>query len=162
MRPGGVLAVTLLAAVGMGCDIIEPTCVSQREQGLVATLQGQVGAAQIGSHLVDYGTEGSQNDVSLTWTGQATPGGPAIAVYATSAGCTDFQLPASSNTGACAVLGAAGSIDGHIAYTLTVTHGRGNPEILGSPPRFKLWVVGDATRSVTYSMNVTWFRGPDC
>jgi hypothetical protein len=113
-------------------------------------------------HRVPYSTEGSQNDVGMEWIGQRDVGGPRIQIYATRTTCSDFRPPPATNTGACATLGIAGSIDGVIVSTLTVTHGRGNPAVLGSPPEFLLWVIGDPTRSVRYMISTTWFFGPDC
>ena len=60
------------------------------------------------------------------------------------------------------MIAATPSVDGLAVATLIVTHGRGNPEVLGTPPEFKVWVVGDATQRVSYTLTATWFRGPDC
>ena len=61
------------------------------------------------------------------------------------------------------ILSSAGGSEGAtIATRLVVTHGRGNPEVLGTPPEFRLWIVGDPARSTFYTMTVTWFHGPDC
>jgi hypothetical protein len=49
-----------------------------------------------------------------------------------------------------------------IQYSLIVTNGRGNPDILGTPAEYKLWVAGDPSQSVAYSISITWFFGPDC
>jgi hypothetical protein len=43
-----------------------------------------------------------------------------------------------------------------------VTHGRGNPEILGTPPTNKVWIVGDRRQDVDYTIDISWFFGPDC
>jgi len=74
----------------------------------------------------------------------------------------DFRPPPAINTDACAVLGGAGSFDGRIATTLIIANGRGNPDSLGSPAEYKLWVVGDSEQSTRYTLNITWFFGPDC
>lgn len=156
-----VALLLFLLAGGWGCGLVGPSCLSRQERGSVATIQGEVGAGKIVSHLVAYGTQGSQNDVDVSWTGQSAADGARIAVYATKAECSDFKVPPAQDA-ACGLLGVAGWVEGHMATSLVVANGRGNPEILGSPPQFKLWVVGDPTRSATYSLHVTYFYGPDC
>jgi hypothetical protein len=71
-------------------------------------------------------------------------------------------LPASANSGECAVLGSAGTVGEIVVDQLTITHGRGNPETLGAQAQYKLWVVGDPGQSVHYTLSATWFFGPDC
>jgi hypothetical protein len=114
------------------------------------------------SHLVRYGTSGSQNDARLSWDSQRSASPARVRIFATRSGCTDFQPPPAVNGGECAVVAAAGWTEVGIATTLIVTHGRGNPERLGSPPEYRIWVVGDAERSARYTIDITWFFGPDC
>jgi hypothetical protein len=154
--------VGLLVFCNAGCGIVGPSCVDRRQTGIVAAISGQVAAGQIVSHRVPYGTEGSQNDARFSWTGDS--GSDArLRLYATGVGCASFSLPLETNTGACAVLASAGSLpNGAVASTLIITHGRGNPERLGNPPEYILWVVGDAERSASYTINITWLYGPDC
>lgn len=108
--------------------------------------------------------------------GQST-GNPRIKVYATKVDCVDFSP---NQTGACANIGGGGGTlsptarpcvidrtcqpeaDDIVQNSLTVTHGAGNPEVLGQPAEYKLWVVGDPARHVSYGIEITWFRGPDC
>ncbi len=80
-------------------------------------------------------------------------------MHATEVGCVDFRPPPAANSGECSVFALAVS-EG--VTTLTIANGRGNPDRLGSPPEYKLWVVGDPEQSVRYTIDVTWFRGPDC
>jgi hypothetical protein len=157
-----VVGLLFLLLIGWGCGLVGPSCLGQQKRGTVASIEGEVPAGQVVSHLVAYGTEGSQNDAEVSWPGQSAADGPRIAVYATRADCVDFAPPPAASGGACALLGSAGWFDGHVATSLTVTHGRGNPEILGSPPQFRLWVVGDPARTTTYRIAISWFRGPDC
>ena len=42
-------------------------------------------------HVVHYGTEGSQNDLAVTWSGQSDPDGPRLRVYATLVDCERFD-----------------------------------------------------------------------
>ena len=155
-----------LAAAGLssgwGCALIGPTCVAQQEQGTVAVVQGEVAAGEVVSHLVRYETQGSQNNAQITWDGQSSPAPPRIRIYATRAACTDFQPPPAANTGDCATLASAGWTTMGVANTLIVTHGRGNPEVLGSTPEYRIWVVGDTERGARYSITLSWFFGPDC
>jgi hypothetical protein len=165
MKPQGVMrraAAGLVLASGWGCGVIGPTCIARQERGTVATLQGQVSAGQIVSHLVRYETQGSQNDGNLTWDGQYSAEAPRIRFFATRAACTNFQQPPAANTGDCAPLASAGWTTLGPASTLIVTHGRGNPEVLGATPEYKIWVVGDSERSAHYAITITWFFGPDC
>jgi hypothetical protein len=158
-----VLRVTVLAwavVSGAGCNLLGPSCTSRKESGLGASLSGTVEAAQTVFHRVPYATDGSQNDLKLTWTGQAQPDAVQLQFYATRAACENF-VPAQA-TGSCAILGRGGWIDGHSATSLTITNGRGNPDVLGTPAEYKLWVVGDPQRSATYTVTATWFFGPDC
>jgi hypothetical protein len=130
----------------------------------VAALTGEVAAGQVASHVVAYGTEGSQNDVNITWPGQGTPNSPRLVVYATKTACQEFVAPGGS--GPCMPIGSRGGYrasDGEFVQTsLVVTNGRGNPDILGTPAEYKLWIVGDPGQRSTYSITTTYFFGPDC
>ena len=166
MRLGTVASgsfLVLLATSGTwGCGLLGPSCLERQKRGTVASIQGEVAAGEMTWHLVAYGSEGSQNNVEVSWPGQEAADGPRLAAYATRAECADFEVPVSHNSGSCTVLGAAGWVGGHTAMELIIANGRGNPDILGSPPQFKLWVVGDPARDISYSVRVTWFYGPDC
>lgn len=155
-----VLVSTLVAECG--CGLIGPSCLGRQRRGTVAVVSGEVGPGGISVHRVTYDIEGSQNNVDLVWPESNRVGGPRLVAYATRAACDSFGLPASANTGECRVLAATPSVNGVGVATLIVTHGRGNPEVLGMPPEFKVWVVGDDTRRVSYMLTVTWSRGPDC
>lgn len=143
-----------------GCGIVGPSCIDQQERGQVFTLTGDVSAGQITSHRVPYETRGSQNDVNVSWVGDAQPDGPRIALHATRVGCADFRQPAGD--GVCSILGSAGWINGHLVTSFVIPNGRGNPDILGSPAEYKLWIVGDPHQSARYTVTATWFYGPDC
>lgn len=178
-------ALSILGVSANGCGIVGPSCLSQQKTGAVATVSGEVGPREVTVHRVPYGTEGSQNDVNVSWTGQFTPNGPQIRVYATKIDCVDFTPPgdpinASSDSGPCGNIGGFGSVLSQTARpcartntcrvessdlvqtSLMVVNGRGNPDRLGFPAEYKLWVVGDSRQSVTYTIGTTWFYGPDC
>jgi len=157
-----ITALGLFLLCPWGCGLLGPSCLDRQKTGPVTTIVGEVAPARIVVHQVPYGTEGSQNDAHISWVGQAAADGPRIGVYATKVGCADFRPPPATNGDACALLGRAGSIDGQIATTLIITNGRGNPDILGSPAEYKLWVVGDPEQSARYTIDITWFYGPDC
>jgi hypothetical protein len=161
-----VLSAALLIVVTPACGLIGPSCRSRQHHGTVTTFTGEVAARKVALHQVTYGSEGSQNDVDITWDGQFQADGPRLRVYATKVECVQFVLEPPSG-GACAsVGGASGFADratgSFVQNSLVVTNGRGNPDVLGSPPEYKLWVVGDAEKTVRYSITITWFYGPDC
>jgi hypothetical protein len=155
-----VAAVAVLLLAVSGCGIVGPSCIDQQARGQVFTLTGDLPPGQMASHRVSYETRGSQNDVTVSWTGDAQPDGPRIAVHATRAGCTDFRQPAVE--GACSILASAGWINNRLVTSLVIANGRGNPDILGSPAEYRLWIVGDPQQRARYTVTATWFYGPDC
>jgi hypothetical protein len=154
------LGVGLLVVASSGCNPFGPSCLERREEGTLPPVSGTVSADEMSVHVVAYDPRGSQNDVRLAWPGQADRDGPQLRAYATRADCQNFTLPADANAGACAVLASAGWSPTATSTTVIVTHGRGNPERLGTPPQFKLWIVSD--RFTGYSFTIRWFYGPDC
>jgi hypothetical protein len=152
----------VLIATGVGCGVVGPTCLAQQHRGNVTTISGRVDAGQVTSHQVRYDTQGSQNDARVEWSDEFLPTGPRLRFYATRVGCTNFIPPPGLNGGDCATLASAGRGDLGIAGTLIVTHGRGNPEQLGTSAEYKIWVVGDPDRAAYYTITITWFSGPDC
>jgi hypothetical protein len=154
------IVAVVLALWSAACNLIGPSCVSRQERGTVATIDGMVGANELAVHRLAYDTRGSQNDATFLWPAVTMQDGARFHVYATRASCEDFVLPADNNTGECAILARAGWTPIGAARTVILTHGRGNPERLGSPPEYKLWVTSD--RFTSYSFTVTYFFGPDC
>ena len=155
-----VLAAGALLLMSSGCALTGPYCISQQERGTVTTLSGSVESDGVVMHRVSYDTRGSQNDVRIDWFGQRDADGPRLQIYATLASCEQFTFPAEANSGTCATLARAGWTSQGIASTLILSHGRGNPERLGSPPEYKLWITSD--RATSYNINVSYFYGPDC
>lgn len=153
---------TLMCAVvsGTGCNPLAASCLSCQKTGPVASSSGTIGAGETLAHRLAYGTDGSQNAINVSWTNQGGPGAPQLQFYVTRAACENFE-PANA-TGACAVIARGGWSDGHLVSTLIITNGRGNPDILGTPAEYKLWVVGDSGQGAAYSVTTTWFYGPDC
>jgi hypothetical protein len=119
-----------------------------------------VEAGLVVMHQLTYDVRGSQNDAQITWPGQRDADAPQLRVYATLATCEAFTLPADQNVGACATIARGGWAAQGIVTDLTVTHGRGNPERLGTPPQYKLWITSD--RPTGYSILLSYFYGPDC
>jgi hypothetical protein len=175
--------VVLLATASYGCGVLGPGCLDRQQRGSVTSLSAVAPAGGLVAHRVWYATEGSQNDVRISWAGQHESGGPRLHVYATRTSCVEFTPPADNRPpepGACESVGQTGSVlsadarpcarNGSceplpaelVQTSLLVTHGRGTPERLGSPPEYVLWVVGDAARDAGYAMAITWFFGPDC
>lgn len=154
-----LFVLTLLAVAHAACNPFGPSCLERREEGTLPPISGTVAADEIAMHRVAYDTRGSQNDARFSWPGQSTDGAQ-LRAFATRATCEAFTLPSERNTGNCAILGAAGWSPAGVATTVVVTHGRGNPERLGNPPEYKLWVVSD--RFTPYTITIRWFYGPDC
>jgi hypothetical protein len=154
-------AVGLYVSASWACNLVGPSCVDRQQRGAVTTVTGDARAGEIVSHRLRYETAGSQNDLRIEWEGRG-PEGPRLRVYATRADCDAFVAPPRSDAGPCAVLASAGWFDDGTATTLVIANGRGNPDVLGQPPEYTLWVVADPDRSARYSISVTWFYGPDC
>lgn len=179
-RVGRIVSAGLIVVSTQACGLIGPSCLAQQQRGTVTTLSGEVGAAARVVHRVVYETQGSQNEVRINWPGQFASGGPRVRIYATKTGCADFILGARAAPGACPTIGGfAGAVApdarpcalnytcnaeiGDLVQTsLIITNGRGNPDILGLPAEYLLWVVGDPAQATTYTMTITWFYGPDC
>ena len=179
-RVSVVLAMVAAGLAGSGCSIVGPSCLSRQKTGPAATAFGLVEPGQVASHLMPYDLNGSQNDVNISWSGQGQIDGPRLRIFATSAECVDFHPPGVNErrTGPCAVISTGGGYlapyarecarsgacqptpDEIVNISLIVT-GPGN----GAPPGFheyKLHVIGDPARPVSYSITATWFYGPDC
>lgn len=153
-------AFAMLLLPSAGCGLVGPMCVSQQERGSVTTVSGSIAAGEIVTHRLNYDTRGSQNDARIDWPGQRDADAPQLQVYATRASCEAFTLPTDANTGACAILARGGWAAPGVVSGLIITHGRGNPERLGTPPEYKLWITSDLPTS--YRLTITYFYGPDC
>jgi hypothetical protein len=154
----GLLSVAL--AMAAGCNPLGATCASRQKTGAVGSASGVVGPGETRVHRLVYGTEGSQNNIDISWPNQNGAGAPHIQFFVTRVTCEQFTP--SDATGACAVLARGGWVEGPVVSSLIVTNGRGNPDVLGTPAEYKLWVVGDPVQSVAYSVTTTFFYGPDC
>ena len=182
-RPSNVwpaLAIVAAAFVASGCSIVGPSCLSRKKTGLAATASGRAEPGQVVSHLLPYDLNGSQNDVTISWSGQGQLDGPRLRIYATAAACEDFVPPAADErrTGACAIISRGGGYLGpwarectrngsctptpdEIVNTSLIVTGPGN----GAPADFreyKVHVAGDRSRAVSYSLTALWLFGPDC
>jgi hypothetical protein len=163
-----LMAAATLAVSSAVCAIVGPTCLERQERGSVTALNGHVEAGEVNTHLMPYERRGSQNDVDISWSGQSLAGGPRLRIYATGTDCAAFIPPAvgdsNADRGACTIIGSGGGgylVGNELVHTSLIVTGPGN----GAPLDFheyKLHVVGDATRTVDYSVSVTWFFGPDC
>lgn len=162
MRVLASLALLGSCVAHSACGLVGPSCVDRQRRGTVGVVTGQVDPGEMAVHLLPYGLEGSQNDVEISWSASNPSSPPRLEAYATRAGCSQFVLPTGANVGDCRVIAASALQVGSRAASLIVTHGQGNPEILGTPAEYKLWVVGDSAQAVSYTITTTWFRGPDC
>jgi hypothetical protein len=85
------LVASLVLCPSLGCGLLGPSCMGRQRTGTVATVSGEAGPGAIVSHQVPYGTDGSQNNGDLRWSGDSTQGGPRIQVSATRLGCIEFN-----------------------------------------------------------------------
>ena len=178
-----ILAVGAQTVVTSGCGVVGPSCLERQQRGSVTAVTGSVDALQVSSNVVPYDRRGSQNDVAISWAGQGSSGGPRLVLYATAADCAEFIPPEPGSrtddiTGPCRIISRCGGTlapdarecaragtcpvtsEDIVCRSLIVT-GPGN----GAPPDFsqyKLHVVGDAARQMSYSISITYFFGPDC
>jgi hypothetical protein len=179
-----VIPCLLLGVAASGCALTAPLCLSRQRRVPVATITGEAAPGTTTAQVVDYGTEGSQNDLQLTWSGQSDENGPRLRVYATRIECEQFDAanarPRGRSSEPCGTVGGPGfsiaatarpcvgegscqpRADELVQRSLTISHGRGNPERLGPNARYKLWVVADPSQSTTYTIDITSFHGPDC
>src|SRR5688572_14000255 len=92
--------VSLAALVGglvtaPGCSaLLDRACRAGHKRGPVAAFEGVVGPGQVISWTVPYDQQGTQNDVRIHWPSQKDADGSRLRLFATSAACTDFVLPA--------------------------------------------------------------------
>ena len=177
------IVVMVLALSASGCSLtLAPICLARQKKGHVTTITGEAAPGTVIAHVVAYGTSGSQNDLLIDWTGRAARAGPRLGVYLTSVACDRFDPlhATASRQDPCARLGSIGSTaspdarpcvrdgscrplaDELVQWSAVITHGRGNPEQLGPEAHYKLWIVADPRQSAEYSIDITWFRGPDC
>lgn len=161
MLASNAMVAALVGLTGAGCNLLAP-CLSQQQRNPGDTVYGTVQAGQTAVHRVSYDIRGSQNDVEIEWNDRTL--GRRLAVYATRAACETGPDRTAPYDADCRVLSSGGSTESATAGSihLSVTHGRGNPEVLGSPPAFKVWLVADADRSVFYTLTPSSFYGPDC
>jgi hypothetical protein len=176
-----ILGISGLAAGTTGCGLLGPGCLDRQKTGHVTSFVGRVGPGQVATHLLPYDLKGSQNNVEIAWSGQGQAGAPRLRLFATNAGCLDFVPPQAGETDGdpgCTVISRGGgylapdarpcAVDGsctpnpdEVVNTSMIVTGPGN----GATPDFreyKLHVVGDPGRESDYSVDVTWFSGPDC
>lgn len=106
----------------------------------------------------------ASNTIEVTWPGAGAPGGPRLWFVATRSACSAFPREVALDPSSpCAVLAEAGQRhDGPLVSSMTVTHGRGNPAVLGTPPDYRVWIVNDATAPTPFTLDARWSFGPDC
>lgn len=161
------LTAALVAFGSGGCAlIVGPACLAQQHRAHVATITGEATPGVTWVREVEYGRAGSQNDLRFTWTGQKDAVGPRLRAFATRIECDAFDPNASYPRGsACSPAGSIGSFmrSGDLVQSsITISHGRGNPEQLGPSARYKLWIVADPRQPASFTIEVTSFYGPDC
>jgi hypothetical protein len=188
-RVNALSTLLVVVATSHGCALLGWNCRRGQKTGPVTTVTGRVEPGQVSTHLVPYDQQGTQNDVEISWPGQNSADGPRVRVYVTSALCVEFTPPPNDlvvggapsarrlkeprnapvvrpggETDACAVM--SGMLSTRTATAELVPHGlivTGGPKQMKPDlHEYKLHVVGDPRLGTTYSISVTWFRGPDC
>ena len=165
MSKEAVCILAIVGALSSGCAILPGACLKQEIRKEVFRITGTAAAGQTASQVVPYGTEGSQNDLTIKWEGQATPGGTQLQVFATRIECTPEKFAAGAGVGDCRSVGNRLSTNNNgvsVQWGLLVVHGRGNQDRLGPTNSYRLWIVGDRSRPATYTIASESFYGPDC
>jgi hypothetical protein len=157
---------TLSAGLLCACDQAGPS-------GPVFQVSGTVGPGQVVTHLVPFDARNGVNEVDVYWDNSDSPmGGPRIRAYATRLDCLEFIPPVlptdTIGTGPCTTISVVyGSILSSDAPPSCRTPTNLPQEcsiylvarsILVSNPgagNYKLHVVGDATRTVSYRLTGT-------
>lgn len=154
----GIIALAIVS--GAGCNPLAASCLGRQKTGPAASAIGAIEPGETLVHRLAYGTDGSQNNIAVSWANQSGPGAPQLQFYVTRTACENFTPV--NPTGTCTVLARGGWIEGRVVPTLVLANGRGNPDVLGTPAEYKLWVIGDPEHGAAYSVTATWFYGPDC
>jgi hypothetical protein len=156
------VAIGLVGMAGAGCNLLAPSCLSRQQQTFGDAVYGTVQANQMVVHHLAYDARGSQNDIDIEWNDRTL--GRRLAAYLTRATCETGPDPNASYDASCRILSRGGSTETPPAgpIHLLVTHGRGNPEVLGNPPAYRVWLIADPDRSVYYTLTPSSFYGPDC
>ena len=160
MRFRSTVAAGLVALSGAGCNLLAPACLAQQERHASEPRTARIAAGELVVVRLPYDTRGSQNDVEIDWSGRVS--GTRLTAYATRAECEAGPNREAAFTANCRVLAQGGTGDGGGVILLVITHGRGNPYVLGDPPAFKIWLYGDPILDTIYTLTASSFYGPDC
>jgi len=145
------------------CALLGPTCAGRRDGGPVTLVTGVAPAGGQTSLVLRYETAGSQNTIDVRWPGAGTADGARVWFEVTRPGCETGPDTAATPVEACGVLAQGGQRDdGPLVSSLVVTHGRGNPLVLGTPPDYRVWATNAAAVPVPFTLDVRWSYGPDC
>jgi hypothetical protein len=182
-----VAGLAVAAALSSGCAAAGWACRQGQKSGDVVTLSGRIVPGQVITHIVPYDQQGHQNDIHLSWVPDVPAGDPRIRIYATSLECSTFVPPADpiapSTPSArrhqeprtlppaiihpktpCSDLGTALSTrlpSGELSqHTLLVPGGPGQrrPWLR----EYRLHLVAGGGSAASYTVSISWFRGPDC
>ena len=158
MKPAALAALVSLSSAG--CSLLAPTCLAQQERHYAEPETARIEAGEVIVLRRSYDARGSQNDIGIDWSGRLD--GTTLQAFITRADCETGPDREASFTSACRALASGGSSGSVNITNMIVTHGRGNPEVLGNPPEFKIWLYGDPAKSTIYTLRQTSFHGPDC
>jgi hypothetical protein len=164
-----VTVLTLSAGLPCACDLAGPSGKKVR----VFQVSGTVGPGQVVTHVVPFDARSEINEVDVYWdNSNSAIGGPRIRAYATRLDCLEFIPPVlptdTIGNGPCATIsGVWGSILSSDAPPSCTTPQILPPECsiylvargiaVGNPgtSNYKLHVVGDATRTLSYVLTGT-------
>ncbi|HKS05687.1 MAG TPA: hypothetical protein VJR92_05190 [Gemmatimonadaceae bacterium] len=171
------LALPALLAAN-GCFVLGAFACRNQEEGPVTTLRGTIEPNAVSVHVVTMGNAGEfYHTGAPQWKDRGARGGPLIKFYATRSACTEFKAPPATNSGACEILSRADTTKwgnsrlgvgriagGDFGYMSTgyIPGSTRESRAATAWAQYKVWVVGDSTRTVTYSLPLTWKYGPDC
>jgi hypothetical protein len=155
-----IVSVGLLGVGGAGCNLLVPTCLGRQERHSTEPRTAQIEPGALVVLHLSYDIRGSQNDIEIEWSSRLD--GTRIEAYATRAECETGPERGNASTDSCRVLSRGGNGTSQGPIRLILTHGRGNPETLGNPPDFKIWIYGDPAKATTYTLTASSFYGPDC
>ena len=158
VKPAALAALVSLSSAG--CGLFAPTCLAQQERHYAEPETARIEAGETIVLRRSYDTRGSQNDIGIDWSGRLE--GTTLEAFVTRADCETGPEPEAMFTSTCRVLARGGSVAGVNIINMIVTHGRGNPEVLGNPPEFKIWLHGDPAKATFYTLRQSSFYGPDC
>ena len=178
-----ILAVGAQTVVTSGCGVIGPSCLERQQRGSVTSVTGSVDALQVveqrGALRSTRFAERRRDQLGRSgFLGRAATRSLRNCcrlrrVHTTRAGCAErrhyrplpdhFAVRWNPGTG-CPRVRASWHMPCHVrGHRLPlIDRHRSRQRCTSGFSQYKLHVVGDAARQVSYSISITYFFGPDC